>query len=103
MTDYTIQRNDNQCLVILDGNLTAPIVSGLQSQLKDHLDSGARDVSFDLAKTEMIDSRGIGLLIATNNSLATRKGTMQVLNVSGEILQLMQNMRLISRLNVKGR
>jgi anti-anti-sigma factor len=58
---------------------------------------------FDLGKTAMLDSSGIGLLIATCNSLERKKGKMRVLQASSDILRLLQSMRLAGRLNVSGR
>jgi anti-anti-sigma regulatory factor len=51
----------------------------------------------------MLDSTGIGLLIAARNSIAAKGGTLRVQAVSQDIFKLLQNMRLVSRLNVSGR
>ena len=45
----------------------------------------------------------IGFLIATSNSLSRRGGRIRVINVSADILQLLQGMRLTQRLNASGR
>jgi hypothetical protein len=42
-------------------------------------------------------------LIAARNSTAHKQGLMSVVNVSPDILQLFQAMRLVSRLNASGR
>jgi anti-anti-sigma factor len=103
MAAYIIERNGNKCSVMLQGDLTSPVTPDLQAALKKELEQGAREVVFDLGKTVMLDSNGIGLLIAASNSLASTKGGMRVLNASPDILHLLQNMRLVSRLNVSGR
>jgi anti-anti-sigma regulatory factor len=51
----------------------------------------------------MLDSSGIGLLIAAANTAARRGGRVSVTNVSADILRLLQMMRLIDRLNATGR
>jgi len=103
MAYYTIERKENQCLVALQGDLTAPLIPDLQAALKKNLEQGVEEAVFDLGNTVMLDSSGIGLLIATCNSLAQKKGKMRVLNVSPDILRLLQSMRLVTRLNAAGR
>jgi anti-anti-sigma factor len=99
MEAYTIERSGEDCRVTLQGDLTAPIVPDLQAALRRELEHPARKVVFDLARTVMLDSIGIGLLIAVCNSV---QGKVHVENVSRDILQLFQRMRLVSRLNAGG-
>ena len=102
MAAYTIEHKEKQCWVVLQGDLTASLIPDLQKELKNHLEKGVDEAVFDLRNTIMLDSSGIGLLIATCNSLAKKKGTIRVLNVSQDIYRLLQSMRLVSRLNVSG-
>ena len=51
----------------------------------------------------MVDSSGIGLLIAASNTLSQKNGRLAVVNTAPEILRLMQSMRLVTRLNISGR
>lgn len=100
----TFQRtSDRVCTVALGGDLTASGVPALQAELKQHLTEATQELVFDLAHTTMLDSSGIGLLIAAANSLSRRNGRLRVINASADILQLFQSMRLVSRLNVTGR
>jgi len=103
MADYTLERQDKRTVVSLTANLTASLVPGLQAALRDALAAGETEVVFDLGNTIMLDSSGIGLLIATSNTLARQKGRIRVVNVSPDILQLLQSMRLTNRLNASGR
>lgn len=103
MATYSIERNGNQTRVMMLGDLTAAGVPEVQAALKQELAQGVREVIFDLAETSMLDSSGIGLLIAARNSMANKQGLMSVVNVSPDILQLFQGMRLVSRLNASGR
>jgi len=102
MASYVVEQKDTQGFVRLTGDLTAGLVPDLQIALKSLLDEGATDLLFDLEKTVMLDSSGMGLLIATSNSLARAGGRMKVTNVSPDILRLLQCMRLAARLNVSG-
>jgi serine/threonine-protein kinase RsbW len=102
MAAYVIEQNDQQCSVKMKGDLTAVLVAELQADLKEMLSKGVREVVFDLANAVMLDSSGIGLLIATANSLAPHGGKVRVSNVCPDIFRLLQSMRLTARLNVSG-
>ncbi len=103
MPEYTIEREEKRCRVLIHGDLTAAALNGLPTALKGEVGQGADEVTFDLTRAEMMDSSGIGLLIAAHNSLSRTGGKLKVQNASPEILQLLQTMRLASRLNVSGR
>lgn len=103
MSGYTIERNERQCMVLLQGDLTSSLIPDLQTTLKKELEQGLDEAVFDLGSAAMLDSSGIGLLIATCNSLARKNGKMRVLNVSRDILRLFQSMRLVTRLHASGR
>jgi anti-anti-sigma factor len=103
MANYTLEPNGPTCQVTLHGDLVASGIPELQAALKQSLQPGVAEVVFDLAATAMLDSSGIGLLIATSNTLARQQGRIRVLNVSPDILQLLQSMRLAGRLNASGR
>jgi serine/threonine-protein kinase RsbW len=100
MAAYIVEQNDRQGSVRLEGDLTANLVPELQLELKELLSKGARELVFDLASTAMLDSTGMGLLIATANSLAPNGGRIRVTNVRPDIYRLLQSMRLTARLNV---
>jgi anti-anti-sigma factor len=103
MGAFTIQRTGTQSVVAMGTELTAALVPSLQTALKDELSQGMRDVIFDMGRTEVMDSSGIGLLIATRNSVSKHQGEIKVINLSPEILQLLFSMRLVSRLNATSR
>lgn len=103
MADYTLERNARRCRIVLAGDFTATLIPSLQAALKEQLAQGLDELVFDLANTAMLDSSGIGLLIAAYNSLGRQQGRVRVQNASSDILQLLQTMRLTTRLQVTGR
>lgn len=103
MSSYYMERTDAGCRVSIDGGLTAVLVPELQQILKQEVEGGTQLVTVDLADTHMVDSSGIGLLIAASNTLSQKSGKLAVVNVSPEILRLLRSMRLVPRLNVSGR
>lgn len=103
MAGFRIERSASASIVTLAGDLTAPLVPPIQAAVKDEVARGVRDIVFDLRHTEVLDSSGIGLLIATSNSLSKVSGTVRTTNASEDILRLLQSMRLLGRLNTTGR
>lgn len=103
MAAYVLEQKDQQGLVRLEGDLTAIVVPDLQTDLKGMLNKGASELVFDLSSTKLLDSSGMGLLIAAANSVAPKGGKVRVTNVDPDIFRLLQSMRLTTRLNVSGR
>ena len=99
MAFFKIVRKGGKVLVTLQTKLTAKEVPKLQPALKKEIADGGREIVFDLASTTTLDSTGIGLLIAANNSLAPLQGAIRLINVSSDILKLLQSMRLVDRLH----
>ncbi len=102
MTANTIERQSGLCRVRLDGDLTASRVPELQALLKRELDQPIEEMVVDMTGTAMLDSSGIGLLIATFNSVGRKGGRFRIVNAAPPIFQLLQSMRLVNRLNVSG-
>jgi anti-anti-sigma factor len=99
MTDFEITHGSGQVRVTLREKLTAAEVPMLQPALKQEINSGVREIVFDLDKMVSLDSTGIGLLIAGYNSLEEMQGSIRLINVSPDILKLLQSMRLVDRLH----
>lgn len=103
MADYTIEKRGNCLRLALAGDLTARVAPSLQIAVREALGPDVKEVVVDLQHAVMLDSSGIGFLIATSNSLSRSGGRIQVTNVSADILKLLQGMRLTPRLNPSGR
>jgi anti-sigma regulatory factor (Ser/Thr protein kinase)/ABC-type transporter Mla MlaB component len=97
MAEFEISRDGAQSRITLGEKLTAAQV--LQAGLKKEMDEGVTSIVFNLAGTVTLDSSGIGLLIAASNSLATVLGSINLTDVSPNILRLLQSMRLVDRLH----
>jgi len=103
MAAFVLRREGDQASIRLNGDLTALVVPDLQADLKQMLEEGVRKLIFDLSDTAMLDSSGIGLLIASLNSATKNGGEIRVINAASEIFRLLQHMRLTTRLNVSAR
>ena len=100
MSEYAIHREGPRARVALAEKLTATEVPGLQAALKAEIAAGVTEVTIDMSATTLIDSMGIGLLIATSNSLTASQGRIQMNNVAPDIFNLLRSMRLVERLHV---
>lgn len=82
------------------GDIVATTVDPLKAALQEAVRSGAASVVVEFTSINMIDSMGIALLIAANNSLAARSSRLRLANVNGEIMSLMKLMRLDAHMDI---
>jgi len=80
--------------VSLEGDLTAAQVSALRLQIKGVIAGGVLALVVDLTRCVMVDSSGIGLLVATYNSLKKLGGTLTIVGASKDLRELFRTMRL---------
>lgn len=99
---FKVEHAQQKCRVVIQDQLTRDAVPELQAALKEALGRGAVEFVFDFAGVSLVDSSGIGLLIALTNTLIPLQGKVSVINVPKNILQLFQSMRLITRFNASG-
>jgi len=78
----------------LEARVAAQDVPALRDVLRARIQEGARQIYLDFSKVESLDSMGIGLLVATHNSLHKMGGALHLSGVRKEILQLLTLMRL---------
>ena len=100
MSENKVIQRGQQCCAEIQGALTAAVVPTLQSSIRKMLELKINEVSFDLKHCTMLDSCGIGLMMATFNTLAGKSGKMCVVNANQDIAKLLASMRLTARLNV---
>jgi len=58
-------------------DVVASTVAELRPRIKELINSGVRDITINLSNAKMVDSMGIGLLIATYNSVTKMGGSYQ--------------------------
>lgn len=95
-----LSTHENTVTVTCGTYLTAEEVQDMQGHLLDALTDQITTVVFDLQETTSLDSSGIGLLIACHNSMQPEGGSVRVTNVSENIHNLLQLMRVTKRINV---
>lgn len=86
---------ENECATIRpSSDVVASMAGEFKTELKGLLEAGIRQLTIDLGAVEMVDSVGLGVFIATHNSLHKTDGTLTLRNVSADIVTLFQTMRL---------
>ena len=80
--------------VKLDSDIIASMAGEFRDKLLNLVKEGIEDLTLDLARVEMVDSVGLGVLIAAHNSLRGAGGKLTIKNVSEDIYRLFKTMRL---------
>lgn len=75
-------------------SIGAAEVEALRERLKALIQGGARHLVLDMEAVEIIDSMGIGLLVAAHNSMRGAGGVFEVVNASSDVFNLLRTMRL---------
>lgn len=94
--------NEQQVVFQPEGDLVASSAPELRAKLRDLVRNGARQVIIDLGNASMVDSVGIGLLIASHNSLQKVGGQLSIVRASPDILELLTTMRIHQHFSVSG-
>lgn len=103
MADFEIRRDGDAVVVAPHGDVLSSSVPQMRIAMRDLVHSGVREMVFDLEGTSMIDSTGLGLLLAAFNSITSVGGKFSVVHVSDEILDLFRTMRIHQHFAVSGR
>jgi len=86
--------DDTTIHMALEARVAAQDVPALRETLRAHVQGGAKQIHLDCSKLESLDSMGIGLLVATHNSLGKQGGALHLTGVRKDIYHLLTLMRL---------
>ncbi len=87
--------NDNGLITIaLDGDLTSANLNDFRTMVQEEIEAGNKSFCIDFSGAAIIDSMGIGCLVATYNSLRQKDGTIQITNVPENLKDVFHVMRL---------
>ncbi len=100
--DVEVQRDGRKATILPAGDITASIVGPLKPRMKSLVDDGVTAIVFDLARTTMVDSVGIGLIVAAHNSVWKAGGSVSVVHASQDLLDLFKALRLDQHFSVGG-
>ncbi|MCX6593470.1 MAG: ATP-binding protein [Acidobacteria bacterium] len=95
--------NDTSTTVLRPtGDVVASAVPGLRAEMRDLVQAGTKQLIVDLRNVHMVDSAGLGLLIAAHNSLKKIGGEMSVIQASADILELLTTLRMNQHFSIQG-
>jgi len=89
-----ILKENGRTIVRPQRDIVVPATDELRRELKEVIATGAGDLTIDLTGVEIIDSTGLGLLIAAHNTLKKAGSALTVTNASTDIRELFKSMRL---------
>jgi len=89
-----VSNNDGLITITLNGDLTSENLNDFRAIVQDELKAGNKSFCIDFTGAAIIDSMGIGCLVATYNSLRQKDGTIQLSNVPENLKDVFQVMRL---------
>ena len=89
-----IIKNQNVITVMPENDLVASFVSEFSNELKPLIEDHPKEIVIDLEHVDMVDSLGMGILIATHNTLADNDSILKVINIKESIYNAFVTMRL---------
>ncbi|MDA8425838.1 MAG: STAS domain-containing protein [Treponema sp.] len=75
-------------------DIVVATVDAMKAELKELIASSAGNLTVDMSGVEMIDSKGLGLLIAASNTLGASERKLRIVGAAPDIVELFRVMRL---------
>jgi anti-sigma B factor antagonist len=100
MTELQVKQTGTQATIILTEKLIASEVQNLKSALRRLIDAGVLSLTLDCTQLAIMDSTGIGCLVAAYNSLDKVDGKLYMVQVSSDMYDLLCSMRLDRRIKI---
>ena len=97
-----IVNQENETIIKPGQDVVASMAEEFKSELLSIINDSSNEVVIDLAGVEMVDSVGIGVIIAAHNTLNQSDRKLKVINVSKDVYGLFTTMRLNRRFTVEG-
>ncbi len=86
--------NGENVTIALEGDFTSDLINDFRVAIQQEIEDGRTSFTIDFTDTVIIDSMGIGCLVATYNTLKQKGGEMQLSNVPENLRDVFQVMRL---------
>jgi len=81
-------------------DLILSVANALKEQILSLIAQGIKEITIDFTGIEDMDSEGLALLIASQNSLKKIGGKLKIKNVSEKIYKFMQTIHLEKQMEV---
>ncbi len=100
--ELKVERDGQKAVVTMTQDLVASRAGTVKSGLKTLVEDGVQELTVDMASVEMVDSAGIGVLVATQNSLKKKDGGLKAVHLNTDLMDLFKTMRLDYHFQVEG-
>ena len=80
--------------IVPEGDLVSTTAAKLRQNLLDAIMADSGGLAVDLVNVRILDSVGLGVLVAAHNTLGRHGASLCLVNVSTEIFALLKAMRL---------
>jgi anti-anti-sigma factor len=103
MMKTNVERKSESAPKVLQppGDLVAPTIEAFRKEVRSLLRKSPRSLILDLAHVRMVDSVCLGVLITAHNALSKKGVKLAVTNVSREIRDLFEAMRLDEHFDIE--
>jgi len=81
-------------------DIVASLVDELKKEMLQFIKNGAKELILDIQGVTLIDSSGIGLLIASQNQIKKEGGKIKVINATSDIMKMFKIMRLDKHIEI---
>ena len=95
-----IREGDNT-IIIPGMSIVASMAEDFKKELLTAIHAYKGKVVIDLAGVDMVDSVGLGVIIAAHNTLTQKGDSLEIINVSNDIYGLFSTMRLNRRFKIE--
>ncbi len=89
-----IEPKDTTLVISQVRELTAGSASDMKARVKLHFTPGLKDIDFDCAALDFLDSSGLGALISIQKMAGEHGGKLRLLTPKPSILQVLELTRL---------
>jgi anti-anti-sigma factor len=96
------RKSVDETVLSVEQDLISTNADDLKQKLQATLVNNPSLLILDLSKVEHVDSIGIGLIIATFNTLKRQDGTLKLINLNSNLLNLLKTMRLDRHIEMEG-
>ena len=97
-----IMNQGNETIIKPGKDVVASMAEEFKAELLSVINGSSAEVVIDLAGVEMVDSVGIGVIIAAHNTLNQSDRKLKVTNVTKDVYGLFTTMRSNRRFTVQG-
>ena len=94
MSEIKVVQTGARATILLGDILAAADVPELKKEMKRLIGEGVTSIAIDSTHLTLLDSTGIGCLVAAHNSLAKLNGSLSIIQASPDIYDLLCSMRL---------